>query len=271
MNIVTALSKFSLAPPELKKAHIKAVLSIVAEYIKGIGYSWFSFRLMGKDAFYRQLNDEERFWSRIFYRGNVKEFEDWVKVTPESRQEVSNLIRDIDIKSILDVGCGTVQDYEQYLSDNLKVEYHGIDLTRPFVEVAKSRYPYLDILLGSANQIPCPDKTFDAVSCRHLLEHLGEVELAISEMTRVSGQYVIITWFMPPARNENIRVVKWRGGKSVHFNHYSKKYIEGILEKNSLVMLRKTAVRTDEVWLLEKVNTSGRQSRKAGLITETIS
>ena len=225
MNILTAYKKFSAASPEKKKEHIKAVLLIASEYIKGLGYSWFNFSLIRNDPFYRKLNDTERFWSKIFRNGNVKEFEDWVKVTPESRQAVSRIIQELGIKSILDVGCGTAQDYEQYLSDNLKVEYHGIDLTRPFVKAVNGRYPFLDIRLGSANQIPNYDNTFEAVSCRHLLEHLGKVELAISEMARVSSKYVIITWFMPPTQDENIRVDKWRRRKSEHYNQYSREYV----------------------------------------------
>ncbi len=66
---------------------------------------------------------------------------------------------------ILDVGCGrgaTLRQYLEYEADASRL--WGIDLFPPFVEQARSASPGLQIICGSASELPFHDCSFDFVS-----------------------------------------------------------------------------------------------------------
>lgn len=66
---------------------------------------------------------------------------------------------------ILDVGCGrgaTLRQYLEYNADPSRM--WGIDLFPTFVEQARSASPGLEILCGTASELPFPDCSFDLVS-----------------------------------------------------------------------------------------------------------
>ena len=66
---------------------------------------------------------------------------------------------------ILDVGCGrgaTLRQYLEYEADPSQL--WGIDLFPAFVEQARSASPGLQIISGSASDLPFPDRSFDFIS-----------------------------------------------------------------------------------------------------------
>lgn len=66
---------------------------------------------------------------------------------------------------ILDVGCGRGATLRQYLEYNASPSrMWGIDLFSTFVDQARSASPGLQILCGSASELPFPDQSFDLVS-----------------------------------------------------------------------------------------------------------
>jgi ubiquinone/menaquinone biosynthesis C-methylase UbiE len=66
---------------------------------------------------------------------------------------------------ILDVGCGRGSTLRQYLEyDADPSQLWGIDLFPEFVDQARAASPGLQIICGSASDLPFPDRTFDFVS-----------------------------------------------------------------------------------------------------------
>ncbi len=66
---------------------------------------------------------------------------------------------------ILDVGCGkgaTLRQYLEYEADPARL--WGIDLLPAFVQQARSVSPSLQVVCGSASELPFPDGSFDFVS-----------------------------------------------------------------------------------------------------------
>ena len=198
------------------------------------------------------LKTHEQFWTRRFYE-NPRSFEVWVPQEAEQRTELSKCVKRLEIKTILDVGCGLALDYEQYVEDGLSVQYHGIDVTLPFIEEVNRKYPCLDVRFGNVEAIPYDDGSFDAVTCRALLEHLSRLEIAFREMARVSSQYVIVTWFIPPRERVNRIEIAYRGSGLQFFkNFYSLDYVNANLREAGLNLLSKVGVGRYEIWVLEK-------------------
>ncbi|MDX2054417.1 MAG: class I SAM-dependent methyltransferase [Polyangiaceae bacterium] len=98
-------------------------------------------------------------------------------------------------KDVLEVGCGTglVLDRIARFAKSAK----GLDLSPGMLEKARERG--LDVVLGSATALPFADNSFDVVCSFKVLAHIKDIELAVSELTRVvrPGGYVIAEFYNP--------------------------------------------------------------------------
>lgn len=94
----------------------------------------------------------------------------------------------IEYEDVLDVGCGVGNGIKHltYLCKKVR----GIDISVQAVKVALNRN--LNVVWGSANNIPFKYNTFDLVITTDTLEHLyiNDARIAIKELFRVSKKYV---------------------------------------------------------------------------------
>lgn len=85
--------------------------------------------------------------------------------------------------SLLEVGCAYGYHAKHF---QIKVEeYHGIDYSAEFVELARERYPALDFREGVVEELPFDDEVFDVVVMLETLEHVTDEVRAIEEVYRV--------------------------------------------------------------------------------------
>ena len=61
----------------------------------------------------------------------------------------------------------------------------GLEYDPGYAALARHRYPGLPFVRGSADQLPFPDRSFDAVLLLDVLEHLPSAEAALDEARRV--------------------------------------------------------------------------------------
>jgi SAM-dependent methyltransferase len=69
---------------------------------------------------------------------------------------MSSIIRENDSNIILDFGCGTGMFYNFLNKENLNIDYIGIDISKPLIQVAKEKYKNInfyeiDILKNKSN------------------------------------------------------------------------------------------------------------------------
>jgi ubiquinone/menaquinone biosynthesis C-methylase UbiE len=128
---------------------------------------------------------------------------------------------------VLDVGCGLGLDYELYQKHDLKVDYVGLDACKGFIEYNKKLHPEAQWLWGKSYNLPFEDKSFDLVTCRHVLEHLKEAEPTIREMCRV-GKSVAIIWLKTPGEREIIRLTQKGFYKNMYCRPDLKKLIKDL-------------------------------------------
>ncbi len=94
---------------------------------------------------------------------------------------------------VLEVGYGTGKDYAG-IRDKA-VAYRGYDFTKSFQDVCLGRWPDGDFRLASVTSLPEPDRSWDLVFCRHLLEHVEDWRTALYEMFRVTDRWLaILAW-----------------------------------------------------------------------------
>ena len=86
-------------------------------------------------------------------------------------------------RRVLDAGCAKGRFLKTLSPETY--ELHGIDFAESFVKVAKTNAPNAEITLGSVTDLPYADGSFDFVYCFEVLQHVPDLERALSELARV--------------------------------------------------------------------------------------
>jgi ubiquinone/menaquinone biosynthesis C-methylase UbiE len=91
---------------------------------------------------------------------------------------------------ILDVGCGTGEITSRLAALFPAARITGVDLIEAHLALARARYADLagrvTFRHGDAFELPFPDRAFDLVVCRHLLQAIPHPERVLAEMVRVA-------------------------------------------------------------------------------------
>jgi ubiquinone/menaquinone biosynthesis C-methylase UbiE len=90
-------------------------------------------------------------------------------------------------KKVLDVGCGNGYVLNKYALEGAEV--FGIDITQIAVDICKKRFDIYGLKgnfqIGSAEDLPFEDETFDCVCSMGVLHHTPNTEKAVKEIYRV--------------------------------------------------------------------------------------
>ena len=129
--------------------------------------------------------------------------------------------------TLLDIPCGTCIDYLAFSQYNPFLKYTGLDITEPMVKQARALGANAHI--GSIENIPFDDSSFDVAYTRHLLEHLSYYTKAVSELIRVAKHEAIVIFFIiPTCEPDEIKLTEDRDAMLYH-NHYNKDIFEAFI------------------------------------------
>jgi SAM-dependent methyltransferase len=129
--------------------------------------------------------------------------QDFLRVGHEGREHPSRL-KTLELlegmASVLDVGCGTGVMFELCRERRPDLDYLGVDVTAQFVVAARERFPAdaARFQEGSLYELARLPGAFDAVLCRHILEHLPDWEPAVQRMYERARRKLIIVFYLPP-------------------------------------------------------------------------
>lgn len=163
-------------------------------------------------------------------------------------------------KNVLDVGCGRGLSYHSFKEAGIK--YVGIDVTKKFLDSARKAFPTIEVYEANALNIPFPDRSFDTVCCKDLLEHIHpqDVPQVIREMWRVAKLKMLIGFFLPPIEEGvHIDLVKLPKGQYWN-NRYNAHDLTRLFKKLGFSELEIRFIRSDAV--INLVPPSGEESIK---------
>jgi ubiquinone/menaquinone biosynthesis C-methylase UbiE len=167
------------------------------------------------------LQNEDRFNEYLGWLGDKDS---------DSRVFILDNIKDLEIKSIIDFGCGPCVDYFALKDEGYEFEYLGVDSCVHLKEYNESRgIPFLN---APVEKTGLEDNSYELSYSRHLLEHLPTYKDVLKEMIRIANKYVVHIFFIKPSDEEDINY--WEE-ENLYHNHYNKSDIEKYLKRNKKV------------------------------------
>jgi len=166
-----------------------------------------------------QQTDQEKFWDSDFGKEyternafGIDELEElYIKEYGISRSDLNkNFLGDLPIENILEVGCNYGLQLQLLQKQGFRNCY-GIDIQRYAIEKAHKSAPDLNVIYGSALDLPFKDKYFDLVFTAGVLIHISpdDIRKAITEIYRVSKKYIYGLEYY----NEDYHEIEYRGNQ----------------------------------------------------------
>lgn len=126
------------------------------------------------------------------------------------RKELSSLISDLRISTILDIPCG---DFHWMKNINLKkIDYTGGDIVEELIQKNLGIYGKENIYFQKLNLIKDKLPRMDLIFCRDCLVHFSfaDISLALNNICNSQSEYLLTTSFIDRKDNYNIATGQWR-------------------------------------------------------------
>ncbi len=168
----------------------------------------------------RKNTIQEKFWSSKFGQEYIarnkfctKELDNlYISQFGVSRSKLNKqFLGDLKVTNILEVGCNIGNQLALLQKQGFKNLY-GIELFSQAVEIAKTHTKNINIIQGSAFDIPFKDGYFDLVFTAGVLIHINPKDLkkVMSEIYRTSGKYIWGYEYYSPKH----ATINYRGNKN---------------------------------------------------------
>lgn len=86
---------------------------------------------------------------------------------------------------VIDVGCGPGALTRELVDRLGPTNVFAVDPSEPFVAAVRERFPTVDVRLAGAEQLPFPDKAFDAALAQLVVHFMSDPVAGLREMARV--------------------------------------------------------------------------------------
>jgi len=139
-------------------------------------------------------------------------------------------------KMLLDVGTGDGNLLKAGEERGLKV--FGIDISKNAIKISKSLINKSIVAVGSGEELPFTDKSFDYITCLGSLEHFLSINKGLKEMLRVAKGNAKFCIVVP-----NINFWGWKlkgklGTEQIQEKLLNLKEWERILERNNFFIIK---------------------------------
>lgn len=86
---------------------------------------------------------------------------------------------------MVDVGCGPGALTSELVDRVGPINVFAVDPSKPFVAAVRERFPTVDVRLAAAEDLPFPDKGFDAALAQLVVHFMSDPVAGLREMARV--------------------------------------------------------------------------------------
>ncbi len=135
--------------------------------------------------------------------------------------------------TFLDYGCGSATTLEALKKANINVQYRGLDVIPKNVEWCKENWgQYGEFKVNpTIHKIDEPDKSWDVVYSRHVVDHMETFEGPMDEHCRVAKDLVIVVFWVPMSNQPEHEIKHIIDQGHTYENEYTNQYSrEKVLE-----------------------------------------
>ena len=172
-----------------------------------------------------------------FFAARVKGYDDHMRTNIEGSLEfyayTASLLPKEPNSKVLDLGCGTGLELEEYYKLNPYTETTGIDLSEDMLNALKAKFPgkHLTLIHGSYFDVPLGDRIYDAAVSVESLHHFSaEMKMPLYKKLYASlkdhGIFVLTDYFAESEEREKeyseelARIKREQGLSGDTFYHY---------------------------------------------------
>ena len=148
-----------------------------------------------------------------FFAARVKGYDDHMRTNIEGSLEfyayTASLLPKEPNSKVLDLGCGTGLELEEYYKLNPYTETTGIDLSEDMLNALKAKFPgkHLTLIHGSYFDVPLGDRIYDAAVSVESLHHFSaEMKMSLYKKLYASlkdhGIFVLTDYFAESEERE---------------------------------------------------------------------
>lgn len=122
-------------------------------------------------------------------------WDDMKKYGPMSRhtrRNIKKLIRPLDFKSVLDVGCGQGSFLSELYAEFPHIATFGTDISTSAINLARRKVPQGEFWVLDATKEHL-DRKFDVIVCSEVLEHIPDDLAALRHIAQMTGKYLVIS------------------------------------------------------------------------------
>lgn len=135
---------------------------------------------------------------RNYYSETASSYDD-MHLSPDhehyvSLSYISAFTRQLGVRTVLDVGCGTGRAAAYFCQNNSEISVYGVEPVPELLDACVKKGISKDCLVrGSGLELPFKSNSFDAVLECGVLHHVREPERVVSEMVRVARKAVFLS------------------------------------------------------------------------------
>ena len=150
-------------------------------------------------------------------------------------------IKDLEVNSILDVGCGEGFTLNRLSEEGIGKKLEGVDFLETAIELGKKAHPKLTLKQGNIYDLEYKNNSFDLVMATEVLEHLEDPQKGLKELIRVSKKFVLLSDPNEPffiganfLRGKNLS--RW-GNDIEHIQHWTSPGFKKFAQKEALKII----------------------------------
>lgn len=147
-------------------------------------------------------------------------------------------IKDLELNSILDVGCGEGFTLNKLSNEGIGKNLEGVDFLQTAIDLGKKAHPKLTLKQGNIYDLEYKNDSFDLVMATEVLEHLDDPRKGLKELIRVSKKYILLSVPNEPffiganfLRGKNLK--RW-GNDIEHIQHWNSIGFKKFVKKEGL-------------------------------------
>ena len=165
-------------------------------------------------------------------------------------------IKDLELYSILDVGCGEGFSLNKLSEEGIGKKLEGIDFLKTAIEIGKNLHPNITLKQGNIYKLEYKNNSFDLVMATEVLEHLDDPRKGLKELIRVSKKYLLLSvpnepFFMGANFLRGKNWSRW-GNDVEHIQHWTSRSFEKFVKSQRVKVIKKRHPFPWTMLLLEK-------------------